>query len=51
MVEGQQGQFPNVSDLTHQILGIVENQIEAEQIFSIAGILIGLCQCCHGTMK
>jgi hypothetical protein len=33
-------QFPNVAFLACQMLGIVESQIETEQNFNIAGIII-----------
>jgi hypothetical protein len=37
-----ESQFPNVAFLARQVLGIVESQIETEQNFNIAGIIITL---------
>jgi hypothetical protein len=36
-------QFLNVSFLAHQVLGIVEYQIETERIFIIGNVITSLC--------
>jgi hypothetical protein len=37
--------FPTIDFLAHQILSILESQIETEKIFSLVGILINLMKC------
>jgi hypothetical protein len=38
--------FPTIGFLVHQILGIVESQIEIEKVFSLVGILTNLRRYC-----
>jgi hypothetical protein len=48
---GKYESFSIVPFLAHQILGIVKSQIEIEEIFSFANILINLRRCKFAKMK